>query len=53
MGGDANNAVTGKWQYYTVAEAEALADYAAFLHKKSGKKLLITNGPRTGKFNLV
>ncbi len=51
MGGDANNAVTGKWQYYTVAEAEALADYAAFLHKKSGKKLLITNGPRTGKFN--
>jgi len=59
MGGDANNPKLestetnpDKQQYYTVEEAKKLADYMTFIYKKSGKKLLITNGPRTGKYDV-
>lgn len=60
MGGDANNPELEKTEtnpnqieFYEVEEAIKLAEYLVTLHKKTnGKKLLITNGPRTGKHDI-
>ncbi len=49
MGGDATNPAEDV-QHYTPKEAIKLADHLTKMFIKSnGKKLLITNGPRTGK----
>lgn len=53
MGGDADDPTKrgNKIRHYTVAEADKLASFVSELSKRTGKKLLITNGPRTGKFD--
>ena len=48
LGGDAETP-EGKLLFYTVEEAEQLADYVASQAKEKQAHLLILNGPRTGK----
>lgn len=51
LGGDTQNPDGTTWRYYPEAEAKKLAVYAAKIAREKGYILLITNGPRTGKFD--
>lgn len=60
MGGDANNPeleITennpNQIEFYEVEEAIKLGEYLTEIYKKTNKKLLITNGPRTGKHDIA
>jgi len=48
LGGDAETPA-GAWQVFSVENARKLASEVAELHRSAGYKILITNGPRTGR----
>lgn len=50
LGGDAPDE-KGKQKFFTSKEASAFATYVANEALKTGATVLVTNGPRTGKFN--
>ena len=51
LGGDTQNADGKTWSYYSTKEAEKLAKFVANRAKRDHLNILITNGPRTGKFD--
>lgn len=51
LGGDAQKSNEKNWAYYTSKEAEKLAKFVASTAKRDNLIVLITNGPRTGKFD--
>lgn len=51
LGGDTQNTDGKTWSYYSVEDAQKLAKFVATRAKRDNLKILITNGPRTGKFN--
>ncbi len=50
MGGDAEMSNGKDWQLFSIENARKLAKEIAAFIKKTGYKILITNGPRTGSF---
>lgn len=50
LAGDAPNS-NGKMHYYVSSEAEKLAQYVSNMVKSEKYAVLVTNGPRTGKYN--
>lgn len=53
LGGDTQNADGKTWSYYSAEDAEQLAKFVAARAKHDHLKILITNGPRTGKFDPI
>ncbi len=51
LGGDAPLADNATQKFYTVKEAEELADYVADLARSGDYYIYATSGPRVGKFN--
>lgn len=51
LGGDAPLPDNVTQKFYTVKEAEELADYVADMASKDGYYIYATSGPRVGKFN--
>jgi mitochondrial fission protein ELM1 len=48
LGGDAET-LEGGWKVFSVENAQRLANEIAKFQKRTGDKILITNGPRTGR----
>ncbi len=53
LGGDTQNTDGKTWSYYSTEDTEQLAKFIAARAKRDHLKILITNGPRTGKFDPV
>ena len=51
LGGDVQTSDGQSWRYYRVADAHALADEVARRVARAPAIVLVTNGPRTGKFD--
>jgi hypothetical protein len=52
LGGDAPTS-KGVMRYFTCEEAALLGNYIARLAKKTGAFVIVTNGPRTGKYDPI